>query len=83
MLNSAIFVSTCLKASKLVNVVQKIPIRNTVYMRSRKGIDKTSNGSNSVLFFSKKVQHISAFVLLFLLFSVIKESLGNGFGVPL
>ena len=46
-----------------------------------KALIKTSNCESLVLYFSKKVQKIAAFALLFW-FSVTKQSLENGFGFP-
>ena len=46
-----------------------------------KALVKTSNCENLVLYFSEKVQKITAFVLLFW-FSVTKQSFENGFGFP-
>ena len=42
---------------------------------------KTLNNVNLVLYFSKKVQKIAAFAMLFW-FSVTKQSFENGFGFP-
>ena len=46
-----------------------------------KALIKTSNFENSALYFSEKVQKIAAFAMLFL-FSVTKQLLENGFGLP-
>ena len=46
-----------------------------------KALVKTSNCENVVLYFSEKVQKISAFAMLFW-FSVTKQSFENGFGFP-
>ena len=46
-----------------------------------KGLVKTSNCENLVLYFSQKVQTIAAFAMLFW-FSVTKQSFENGFGFP-
>ena len=46
-----------------------------------KALLKMSNYENLVLHFSKKVQHIATFSVLFW-FSVTKQSLENGFGFP-
>ena len=46
-----------------------------------KALIKTSNCENLVLYFSKKVQKIAAFAMLFW-FSVTKQSLVNSVGFP-
>ena len=46
-----------------------------------KALVKTSNCENLVLYFSEKVQKITAFAKLFW-FSVTKQSFKNGFGFP-
>ena len=46
-----------------------------------KGLVKTSNCENLVLYFSEKVQKIAAFAMLFW-FPVNEQSLENGFGFP-
>ena len=63
----------------LVNVVQEKKTRNTVKGDDVKAFTKASNCENVVLYFSEKVQKMSAFAMLFW-FSV--QSLENGFGFP-
>ena len=46
-----------------------------------KAIIKTSNCENLGLYFSEKVQKFAAFAMLFW-FSVTKQTLENGFGLP-
>ena len=46
-----------------------------------KALVKTSNYENLVLYFSKKIQKVAAFAMLFW-FSVTKQSFENGFGLP-
>ena len=46
-----------------------------------KALIKTSNYENLVLYFSKKIQKIAAFAMLFW-FSVTKQSFENDFGLP-
>ena len=46
-----------------------------------KGLVKTSNCENLVLYFSEKIQKTAAFAMLFW-FSVTKQSFKNGFGFP-
>ena len=46
-----------------------------------KALIKTSNCENFILYFTEKVQKIAAFAMLFW-FSVTKQSLENGFGLP-
>ena len=65
------------QAVLLVNVVHENPTRTPFKGDNVKALVKTSNCENMVLYFSKKVQKIAAFAMLFW-FSVTKQSFENG-----
>ena len=65
----------------LVNVVQENTTKTPFKGDNVKALVKTSKCENLVLYFSEKVQKISAFAVFFK-FSVTKQSFKNGFGFP-
>ena len=62
-------------------MVQENPTETPFKGDNVKGLDKTSNCENSVLYFYEKVQTIAVFAMLFLVFSD-QTVVWNGFGFP-